>query len=259
LSAREPEDTQRRAISRAEVLALLETGQIEPEGLVPWSSNYTFLVTVRGEAGRASAEQLLAIYKPSRGERPLWDFDSGSLCYREVAAFWMSDALGWPNVPPVVVREGPYGSGSVQLYIDADVDEHFFTLREEGGYEEALQQIALFDYVVNNADRKGGHVLKGPDGRLWAIDHGLTFHSDYKLRTVIWDYARQPIPAPWLEDLERLKENLSDRGAPLRRALQGLLTRAEVKAVLPRLDTLLIRQVLPLPVRDWRNVPYPLI
>jgi uncharacterized repeat protein (TIGR03843 family) len=246
-------------VPRDEVTALLKAGQIEPEGLVPWSSNYTFLVTVKGEAGGSGLEQVLAIYKPSRGERPLWDFDPGTLCSREVAAFRVSKWLGWPNIPPVVVRDGPYGQGSLQLYIDADIDEHFFSLRDEGGHDEALQQIALFDYVVNNADRKGGHVLKGPDGRLWAIDHGLTFHSDYKLRTVIWDYARQPIPPTWLEDLQRLRELLCDRRSPLRLELTRLLDRGEVDALLPRLDALLARRTFPLPVRDWRNVPYPLV
>ena len=241
-------------LSRATLFELLRHGEIEAEGLVPWSSNYTFLVTVS-----SGETQALAIYKPCRGEQPLHDFPAGTLCQREVAAYLVAEALGWPAVPPVVLRLGPHGLGSVQVYIDADLDVHFFTLRDAGGHEITLQQVALFDAVVNNADRKGGHILQGPDGRLWAIDHGLTFHSEHKLRTVIWDYAGQPIPKGWRDDLAALRDAIALEGGPLRTALLELLTFEELAATTRRIDRLLRRGVLPLPVRDWNNVPYPLV
>ncbi|MFH1086529.1 MAG: SCO1664 family protein [Chloroflexota bacterium] len=240
--------------TRPYLLALLRQGAIETEGLVPWSSNYTFLVKVR--AGETEA---LAIYKPCRGERPLHDFAAGTLCRREVAAYLVSEALGWPAIPPVVLRLGPHGLGSVQVYIDADLDAHFFALRDAGGHATFLRRVALYDAVVNNADRKGGHILRGPDGRLWAIDHGLTFHTEHKLRTVIWDYAGQPIPQGWRDQLAALRDALALEGAPLRQALLDLLTLEELAATARRIDRLLRRGAFPLPLRDWHNVPYPLV
>ena len=164
---------------------------------MPWSSNLTFLVSV--DAG--SDDPLGAVYKPARGERSLWDFPD-RLYRREVAAFALSEALGWGLVPPTVVREdGPFGEGSLQLFVDADYSQHYFTLFDEGGHEEALRTMCAFDVVANNADRKSGHVLRGPDDRLWAIDHGLCFHRQPKLRTVIWDFAEEPVADDLLEDL----------------------------------------------------------
>ena len=145
----EQTETSHRTIGGGRALSLLAAGTIELEGQVPWSSNYTFLVTVR-----SGEDHALAIYKPTRGERPLWDFGEGTLCHREVAAFRLSDALGWPNIPPTVLCDGPYGRGSLQLYIDAEFEEHFFSLRERGGFDPAFREIALFDCLVNNADRR---------------------------------------------------------------------------------------------------------
>ena len=158
-------------------------GKIDVEGLVPWGSNYTFIVTIRHDGKQANA-----VYKPSRGERPLWDFPDGTLAFREVAAYLVSEALGFPNVPPTILRDGPQGIGMVQLYIEMVDGQHFFTLRDQ--HRDEMKRIAVFDAIINNTDRKGGHVLLGEDGKLWCIDHGVTFHEEPKLRTVIWDYRR---------------------------------------------------------------------
>ena len=184
----------------ANVLALLAQGDLDVQGMLPWSSNYTLLATVR-----SNGLQGLAVYKPRRGERPLWDFARGTLCQREVAAYLLNAALGWNLVPPTVLRDGPYGIGSVQLFIDADQEAHLFTMQKEGGFESAIEQLAVFDVLANNADRKSGHCLKGNDGRLWAIDHGICFHAEPKLRTVLWDYAGKPLRPDILADLRALR------------------------------------------------------
>ena len=171
-----------------QILTTLEQGKVDVKGRFLWGSNYTFLVDVtKGKVAIA------AVYKPSRGERPLWDFPRGTLAAREVAAYLTSQALGWNLVPPTVLREeGPAGPGSLQLYVDADVEHHYFTFSEDEKQE--LRHVALFDVLINNADRKGGHVLMSPDGHIWSIDHGVCFHQDNKLRTVIWDFACERIP-----------------------------------------------------------------
>jgi len=165
---------------------------------MPWSSNVTLLA----ELALAKTTGL-AVYKPYRGERPLWDFPPG-LGKREVAAYRLSEALGWGLVPPTVLREGPHGEGSLQLFVDADFEQHYLTLAEQPEHRERLQQICVFDLLTNNADRKSGHCLLGKDGCIYAIDNGLTFHVDAKLRTVIWDFAGERIPRVILEALERL-------------------------------------------------------
>jgi uncharacterized repeat protein (TIGR03843 family) len=155
--------------STSQTLQHLAEGEIEVLGLVPWSSNATLLVAVRHDAG-----SLEAIYKPQRGERPLWDFPPGTLGMREVAAYLLCDALGWGFVPPTVLREGPFGLGSVQQFVNAQEDAHFFTIREIPAQAEALRRLAAFDDLTNNADRKSGHCLLDGQGRLWAIDNALT-------------------------------------------------------------------------------------
>jgi len=232
-----------------DALALLTRGTIDVEGLVPWGSNYTFLVTLRDDA-----RTTLAIYKPSRGERPLWDFPTGSLAYREVAAYQVSRALGWPPIPPTILREGPEGIGMVQLFVEFEDAQHFFTLRD--AHRDEMQRIAVFDALINNTDRKGGHVLLGADGKIWCIDHGVTFHEHYKLRTVIWDYMRQPIPAHIIADLSALRAHLT-RGAALFDSLRELLSPREMRALRARLDDLIARGVFPEPAEDWPPVPYP--
>jgi hypothetical protein len=238
------------AVAWGRILQLLTVGEIALEGQLLWSSNYSFLVSVRDDDLTCTA-----VYKPQRGERPLWDFPDGSLCLREYAAFVLSHALGWPSIPPTVLREGPHGLGSVQLYIDADPEEHFFNLRDQ--YPAEFRRVALFDVLANNADRKGGHCLRDRHGHIWCIDHGLTFHSQPKLRTVIWDFAGQPIPADLLDDLCALRARLAD-SQDLRPVFDRLLSRAEMTMLEKRLTALLENRRFPKPGAG-RNVPWPMV
>jgi len=240
-----------------EIERLLQRGTLSLEGLVPWSSNYTFLATVSLDDQECSA-----VYKPTRGERPLWDFDAGSLCHREIAAYKLSRALGWPSIPPVVLRDGPHGPGSAQLYIDADPDEHYLTLRDAADNNQviAFALIALFDSFCNNADRKSGHVLKGSDGTILAIDHGLTFHVEHKLRTVIWDFGGQAIPAAILANMAAVLVDLtSSPDTALRHDLGAHLSVTEIVALERRLKHLVETGRFPSPASGWRNHPYPLV
>ena len=232
----------------ADVLTLLAQGELDVQGVLPWSSNYTLLTAVRH--GKV---QGLAVYKPRRGERPLWDFTRGTLCQREVAAYVLNAALGWNLVPPTVLRDGPYGVGSLQLFIDADHEAHLFTMQKEGGFDAAIEQLAAFDVLANNADRKSGHCLKGNDGRLWAIDHGICFHAEPKLRTVLWDYAGQPIRPDIMADLRAFRANLTGDMATL---LENLLDADEMRALRRRLDRLINAGIYPDP-GPGRNVPWP--
>jgi uncharacterized repeat protein (TIGR03843 family) len=240
------------ALTPERVLRLLSAGEIEIEGLIPWSSNATLLVTIRDDE-----HSTLAIYKPQRGERPLWDFPSGTLGMREAAAYLVSEALGWGFIPPTVLRQGPYGLGSVQFYIHAQEDDHFFTIQHDPAYTEQLVRLAAFDVVANNADRKSGHCLVDQEGRLWAIDNALTFHDEPKLRTVIWDFAGKPLPPGVLADLKDLREPLSESG-PLSQALGALLSDAELSALRRRLDRLIWAGCFPEP-GPGRTVPWPLV
>ncbi|HEV2757488.1 MAG TPA: SCO1664 family protein [Actinomycetota bacterium] len=231
-----------------QTLELLRTGDVEVLGLLPYSSNYTFLTRV--------AEDTLAVYKPRRGERPLWDFPHGSLAGREVAAYLVSEAAGWGIVPPTVLREdAPLGPGSLQLFVEHDPERHYFVIMEERS--EDLVPFAAFDVVVNNADRKSGHVIEDPSGRLWAVDHGVTFHPDDKLRTVIWAYAGLPLDRKTISELETLGAALAEPGG-LSDRLEELLTPAEVAATLGRTETLLVEGRFPGPPAD-RPLPWPLV
>jgi hypothetical protein len=243
-------DADRQELDMSDILTLLAKGEIELQGSLPWSSNYTLLVSLQHEA-----IQGLAVYKPRRGERPLWDFPSGTLCQREFAAFLVDSALGWGLVPPTVLREGPYGIGSVQLYIDADQEAHLLTMQKEGGYEWALERLAIFDIITNNADRKSGHCLKGSDGRLWAIDHGICFHEEFKLRTILWDYAGQEIRADILDDLQSLQQRMHTNSYEIR-IIQNLLHADEMRALRRRVDRLLQNGRFPNP-GGGRNIPWP--
>ncbi len=238
------------AIAVDRIIALLAQGEMEVLGLLPGSSNYTFLTAVRD-----ASLQCLAVYKPQRGESPLWDFPQGTLCLREVAAYLVSQALGWSFIPPTVLRDGPHGLGSVQLFIEAEPEAHYFTFRDE--HVPELQQIALFDCLTNNADRKGGHCLRGKDGHIWAVDNALTFHTDYKLRTVIWDFAGQPIPEELLRDLAAFRERLAQQNLPVE-TLAKLLAAEEMEALKQRLHALLKRATFPEP-GPGRHIPWPLI
>jgi hypothetical protein len=226
----------------------LAEGDLEILGLMPNASNYTFLA--RADAGD---EEILAIYKPRRGEIPLWDFPRGTLCTREVAAYELSLALGWPHVPPTVLRDGPEGEGAVQLFVRFDPEQHYFTL--EGERRDDFERVAAFDVVANNADRKAGHCLLGEDGTVWVIDHGVCFAVEPKLRTVIWEFADRPVPDPVLQDLRRVRQELTD--GPLRMRFASLLSDTEVEALAARIDALVGSGVFPAPDPDARPYPWP--
>jgi uncharacterized repeat protein (TIGR03843 family) len=227
----------------------LAEGRMEILGLMPNSSNYTYLARCRTRDA-----ETLAIYKPRRGEIPLWDFPEGTLHRREVAAYELSRFLSWPHVPTTIVRDGPEGRGSAQRFVAFDPEQHFFTLQAERADDFRL--FALFDVVANNADRKGGHCLLGDDGTIWAIDHGVCFNEEPKLRTVIWDFIDEPIPGAARADLERAAAALAPSGA-LRRALEHLLARGEVDATAERLHALLRAGRFPAPEPGTRPWPWP--
>lgn len=235
----------RRWAPDPDTLALLREGDLEVVGRMPWSSNATFLVAFD------DAEGTRAVYKPLRGERPLWDFPAG-LHRREVAAFELSHALGWGVVPPTVLRDGPHGEGSVQLFVDADFAQHYFTILEGGRHREDLEAICAFDLVANNTDRKGGHCLLGGDDRVYAIDNGLSFHEDFKVRTVLWDFADEPVPTGLLDDLARLVAD----GPPA--TLADLLDAAEIDALVERARWLAARATFPADPTGHRY-PWPLV
>lgn len=231
------------------ILEFLSDAEVTDCKLLPSGSNYVFLVSLL----HANAGAGFGVYKPERGEAPLWDFPDGTLYRRERAAYLLADDLGWDFIPPTVVRDGPYGIGSVQLFIDNDSSANFFTLRD--GYETQMRQIALFDIIANNADRKGGHCLLAPDGRIWGIDHGLTFHESNKLRTVIWDFSEEPVSPALLHDLEGLGQRLSSTAA-ITTALSELLHPSELAALGARVSQILRRPVYPSPGMR-RSVPWP--
>lgn len=227
---------------------LLTSGELVVRGRMPWASNETFLAEVR-EGGRAA----LVVYKPRDGEAPLWDFPDGTLCLREAAAYEVSEATGWSLVPPTVLRGGPLGAGSVQLFVDHDPEEHYLTLAPE--HPDVFRRVAAFDVVVNNADRKSGHCLReAGTGRIWIVDHGVCFHADVKLRTVIWDLAGAPLTADVAAGLERLGAELD--GGSLRARLAGLLSDDETQALGRRAGALLEAGVYPSP-GPRRAVPWP--
>lgn len=237
------------ACGSAAVLDLLRTGDVDVRGRMPWSSNATFLVDVR-----AGTRCLPAVYKPRRGERPLWDFPDG-LDRREVAAYELSAWLGWDIVPETVLRDGgslPFGAGSLQRFVPFDPEVHYFTLIEDESRHDALRTICCFDLIANSADRKGGHCLVGEDGRLWAVDNGLTFHRETKLRTVIWDFGGQPIPDRLLAGVGRL----ADEGPP--RALASLLDAAERTALVRRATAVADTAIFPVDTTG-RRYPWPLV
>jgi uncharacterized repeat protein (TIGR03843 family) len=227
----------------------VQEAEIGDGWLHPHSSNYTFVVELAlgDKAG-------FGVYKPASGETPLWDFPVGTLHARECAAFEMSRLLAWPIVPPTVVREGEAGSGSLQLYVPSPPDSNFFTLR--GDHRNEFLRMAVFDVIANNADRKGGHCFTGPNGDVWAVDHGLAFHVEHKLRTVIWDYAGERIPEDLLEDIRCLVEQLTDDSSDASVTLGGLLDAREVAALSARMCWLLEGPILP-SIHSRRDLPWP--
>jgi len=232
-------------------LDLLRGGEIEVLGLLPYSSNYTFLARLT-DGDRAT----LAVYKPRRGERPLWDFPTGTLAQREVGAWLVSEATRWHLVPPTVLRtDAPMGPGSMQLFIDHDPERHYLVLMEER--LESFQTFAAFDVIINNADRKAGHVIDDVTGRLWAVDHGIAFHVDPKLRTVIWQFAGERLGPEVRAGLETVGARLAD-GNGLGGELAALLSRPEADATLARVEALLVEDRFPAPAGD-RPLPWPLV
>jgi hypothetical protein len=231
------------------VLRALELGELEPLGLLPRASNYTYLCRIRHEDA-----ELMAVYKPRRGEAPLWDFPEGTLCRREVAAYVVARALGWPRIPPTVLRDGPGGLGSVQRFMAFDPDQHYFTLLEER--PDDFRRVALFDVVANNADRKAGHCLLAEDGEVFVIDHGVCFSTEPKLRTVIWDFIGEPIAPPMLEALAWLGRALD--GGDLATRLSALLAEAEVAATRRRVAELVAAGRFPEP-GPGRPYPWPVV
>jgi uncharacterized repeat protein (TIGR03843 family) len=217
------------ADSLAEELDLIASGELRLLGLMPDASNYTFLAEVGG-----GERAVRVVYKPRAGEMPLWDFPDGTLHLREVAAYEVACALGWPNVPPTILRDGPHGRGAVQRYVQADRSQHFFTMRDTRLDE--FRTVAAFDALVNNADRKAGHCLVDPDGAIWVVDHGVCFSSESKLRTVIWDFEGQPIEPPLLRDIRGVAGEIRTGG--LGRTLRGLLSAREVAELSRRADEL---------------------
>lgn len=236
------------ALTLSQIDAVLSQGELSLVGQLQAGSNYSFLVLVK----QAELE-IAAIYKPTRGERPLWDFAAGTLGKREAAAYCISNALGWELVPPTVYREGIYGLGSVQCYIEHDPNLHYFALTPT--QKEALQPFVLFDYITNNADRKGGHILLDQQGHFWGIDHGLCFHREYKMRTVIWDFSGQPIPSSLLGDLQHLLQQLQGENELLTQ-LSHLLNIAEIASVRRRIRGLLKKPLYPKP-RTEQYYPWP--
>lgn len=229
------------------VPSALVSGELELIGLLPNSSNYAFLA--RAATGD---DRVLAVYKPRRGETPLWDFPEGTLCRREVAAYVVARELGWPNVPPTVLRDGPEGLGSAQLFVEFDPSQHYFTL--EATHRDEFRRVALFDQIVNNADRKGGHCLLAPDGTIWVVDHGVCFNEEPKLRTVIWEHAGEPVPAELLTGVRELRARLET--GDVRAELADLLSAGESAALASRIDAILDAGVFPEP-GPGRPYPWP--
>lgn len=236
-----------------EAIAVVEKGEINEEvGLMRWGSNYTFLVNAI-----LDETNVLAVYKPRQGERPLWDFPDETLCNREAASYVVSEALGWFIVPPTFLRQGTRGIGSVQLFIDHNPEEHYFTF-DKLRVSKQLERMAAFDAVINNADRKGGHCLIDADEHIWGIDQGLAFNSSYKLRTVIWDYAGKPIPQAILDDLEKLCKRFDDDTDKTIQKLSELLSEREMRMLKVRIERLIDSQIFPLP-GSGPNRPWPAV
>ncbi|CAN5755827.1 hypothetical protein BH23ACT2_BH23ACT2_00740 [soil metagenome] len=272
-----PDSTERPPSVASE--ELLRTADLVILGRMPWSSNATFLCELwptgsrpdagltdgddgpaRGVRTSATIEQHdlsdgvplgRAVYKPHRGERPLWDFPKG-LYRREAGAYHLARAVGWDLVPPTLVREGPFGVGSVQAFVEADFEQHYFTLLEDDECHPQLRRMAAFDLVVNSTDRKGGHVLVDAEGHVWGIDNGLCLHAEFKLRTVIWDFAGEPLPAELAVDLGRFLDT------DLVGELAELLDPFEQEGLRARARALLAEGRLPSDP-SGRRFPWPLV
>ncbi|MEP6696284.1 MAG: SCO1664 family protein [Pseudonocardiales bacterium] len=235
------------ALSLESALALLREGTLDVEGRLIEASNATLYCTVTLDDLAAGC-----VYKPVRGERPLWDFPDGTLAGRERAAYLLSEATGWAIVPPTVLREGPFGPGMCQLWMDPDPTVDLVALARSNN--PGLRRMAVFDAVINNADRKGGHLLPQADGHIYGCDHGLCFHVEDKLRTLLWRWAGSPLTSEAVEVLTGLRARLAGE---LGEELLSLLTRAEVSRLGRRVDRLLDTRRYPAPSGEWPAVPWP--
>jgi uncharacterized repeat protein (TIGR03843 family) len=243
--------TARVGLTADQVAEVLHAGDLELVGRLRYSSNGAFLVEAT-----ESGVTVPAVYKPRRGERPLWDFPDGTLGRREVAAYELSRALGWGIVPVTVARaDGPLGEGAVQRFVDHDPEEHYFTLLE--GHLDRFRQFAVFDVLANNTDRKGGHCLHDlANDVILGIDLGLTFHRQWKLRTVIWDFAGEEVADDLAADVERFRRDLD---GPLCAPFADLLHPVELAALRDRVEDLLATRRLPEPDDGYHSVPWPLV
>ena len=238
------------SVEKPEIMKALHQGEFNLQGQFLSGSNYTFL-------SKLTYQDICfqVVYKPIRGEQPLWDFPHGSLARREVAAFLISEALNWDLVPPTILRKnGPLGPGSLQQYIDHDPNDHYFNYEDKD--RQRLRPVALFDLILNNADRKGGHILRGTGDHIWLIDHGLCFHSEDKLRTVIWDFSGETIPKELIADLANLEQQLKE-GEKLYSELVKYLRASEVSAMLGRITRLREGECFPAPPASRRSYPWP--
>ncbi len=267
-----PERIPSRSVTSAELLA---KGELSVRGRIHEASNTVLYCAVTYESHEAAC-----VYKPVAGERPLWDFPDGTLAQREVAAYEVSEATGWRLVPPTVLRDGPYGEGMCQLWIEGKPGAELLALvdGEEPGEgwkaigfaevgagrtallvhadDERLRRLAVLDAVINNADRKGGHLLPADGDRLYGIDHGITFNSENKLRTLLWGWAGEPLTAEAVEVLTSLRTALG-KGRPLAAKLTELITEAELDATRARVDVLLTSGKHPEPSGEWPAIPWP--
>jgi uncharacterized repeat protein (TIGR03843 family) len=233
-----------------EALEVLERGKLTVEGRIVGASNMTLFCTIE-TAGTTA----YCVYKPVAGERPLWDFPTGTLAGREVAAYLVSRAAGWDFVPPTVLRDGPFGPGMCQLWIDVDETVDLVALSRRTDHQ-ALRDLAIFDAAINNADRKIGHLLPVIDGHLYGCDHGICFAEEYKLRTILWQWCGKVLPARSVEVLRRLEDGLAPDGW-LAEELSPHLTRAEIAATAARIELLAASRVHPYPPDDWPAIPWP--
>lgn len=234
------------------IIEVLKQAELTLQGEFIWGSNSTFFLSATWEG-----KTFQVVYKPMRGERPLWDFPPRSLAKREVAAYLVSKALGWDLVPPTVFRkDAPFGVGMVQLYVEHNPQYHYFTFSEQD--KQRLRPVAVFDLLINNADRKGSHILMTSSGDIRCIDHGVCFHVENKLRTVIWDFAGQQIPVQLVQDLINFTTELRN-SKTLALELGNYLSPAEIDALAARAKSLFENPIFPYPPQDRRPYPWPLI
>ena len=235
---------------KTRILNILKNGEMTIDGQFSWGSNFTLLCSVVLEK-----ESIPAVYKPARGERPLWDFPEETLGKRETAAYLISEAGGWHMVPPTIYRtDAPEGEGSLQYFIPHDSEITYFSL--SAAEKQSLQTVVLFDLVINNTDRKGGHILRDKDLNYWLIDHGVSFHQTPKLRTVVWDFAGQPISDSLLEQLSALKGKLKN-SFELSKSLLDYISVEELQAMHERISLVLETGIFPLPGEEVYPYPWP--